>query len=113
MYPENSIRNIKQPRTFGALCMRTTSNMLGTYLFMSLVTSKVIRRRDWVEMLPGEVIDLNNIVFKSQSPKQHKYNNNYEGKIIHQELEFGVQNFGRFSPDQKNQTNHPIILMII
>jgi hypothetical protein len=61
VYAENDITNTMQPRTFGALIMRSAGNMQGTYLFMSLLTWKVIRRRAWVEMpLPKEVIDLIN-----------------------------------------------------
>jgi hypothetical protein len=48
-----------QPRTYGAISMGSAGNVQGTYLFMSLLTWKTIRRRTWIEIpLPGEVIDL-------------------------------------------------------
>jgi hypothetical protein len=61
VYAENDITNTMHPRTYGAISMGSTGNLQGTYLFMSLLTWKTIRRRTWVEMpLPGEVIDFIN-----------------------------------------------------
>ena len=39
----------------------SAGNMQGTYLFLSLTSWKIIRRRSWVEMpMPAEVIELIN-----------------------------------------------------
>ena len=58
---DNDITNTMQPRTYGAISLGSVGNMQGIYLFMTLLTWKIIRRRTWVEMpLPGEVIGLIN-----------------------------------------------------
>jgi hypothetical protein len=60
-YAEESISNTMQPRTFGAISFETTGNLQGTYMFLSLSTWKVVRRRTWIEMpIPDEVIELIN-----------------------------------------------------
>ena len=61
VYAEHDITNTMQPMTYGAISMGGVGNFQGTYLFMSLLTWKMIKRRTWVEMpLPGEVIDFIN-----------------------------------------------------
>ena len=61
VYAENDITNTMQARTFGAISLGSAGNMQGTYLFLSLTSWKIIRRRSWVEMpLPAEVIELIN-----------------------------------------------------
>ena len=113
-----------EPRTFGALSMGPTGNMQGTYLFMSLLTWKVIRRRTWVEMpLPGEVIDFinrkalsstritsdikmrvgNNII--SSDPTCDDTQEISDPENYDEIEESKVENFGRvFSPDKESSS---------
>ena len=50
-----------EARTFGAISLGSAGNMQGTYLFLSLTSWKIIRRRSWVEVpMPAEVIQLIN-----------------------------------------------------
>ena len=61
VYAERDITHTMQPSTY-AISIGSIGNFQGTYLFMSLLTSKTIKRRAWVEMpLPGEVIDFINL----------------------------------------------------
>ena len=56
MSTDNDITNTMQPRTYGAISLGPEGNMQGTYLFLSLLTWKIIGRRTWEMPLPGEVI---------------------------------------------------------
>ena len=61
VYAENDITNTMEARTYGAISLGSAGNLQGTYLFMSLTSWKIIRRRSWVEMpMPAEVIELIN-----------------------------------------------------
>ena len=58
---DNDITDTMQPRTYGAISLESVGNLQGTYLFLRLLTWKIIIRRAWVEMpLPGEVLGLIN-----------------------------------------------------
>jgi hypothetical protein len=68
VYAEHDITSTIQSMTYGAISMGGVRNFQGTYLFMSLLTWKMIKRRTWVEMpLPGEVIDFINLKALSTS----------------------------------------------
>jgi hypothetical protein len=61
VYADEDITNTMKPRTLGAICVGVSGNLQGTYLFLSLATWKILKRRQWVEMpIPQDVINLIN-----------------------------------------------------
>ena len=50
--------NSMQPRTIGALSLRPTENVQGSYFFFSLTTGRVLNCNQWTRLpMPNEVID--------------------------------------------------------
>jgi hypothetical protein len=84
---DSDITNTMQPRTYGAISLGSVGNMQGTDLFMSLLTWKVIRRRNWVEMpLAGEIIDLINRKVLSGASTSSDVNIRVGNNMIDEEL---------------------------
>jgi len=61
VYDEDRVTNTMRERTIGALSLGPTGNLQGTYLFLSLSTWDVIRRRTWTIIpITKEIIALIN-----------------------------------------------------
>ena len=122
VYTENEVTNTMQPRTHGALSMGSTGNLQGTYLFMSLLTWKTIRRRTWIEMpLPAEIIDFINRKALSSTSMTSDVEMRMGDKIIGNdltymdeaevdscqavEIENEVENFGSIQPPDEEINN--------
>ena len=59
--------NTMRTRTTGALSIRPTGNMQGSYYFYSLTTGRVINRNHWTALpMPGEVIDRVHLLARNQ-----------------------------------------------
>jgi hypothetical protein len=86
---DNDITNTMQPRTYGAISLGSAGNLQGTYLFLSLLTWKIIRRRTWVEMpLPGEVIGLINRKALSGEPTTSEVSIGVGNHVINEDITY-------------------------
>jgi hypothetical protein len=57
VHEDNAPTNSMMTRTTPAICLGPTGNLQGTYLFFSLVTGQILRRRRWTELpVPDSVI---------------------------------------------------------
>ena len=78
-----------KPRTLGEICVGVSGNLQGTYLFLSLATWKILKRRQWVKMpIPQDVINFIN-----------KWAENVGGVSITSEMRMGGSAIGEESED--------------
>jgi hypothetical protein len=67
VHEDDMITNTMKERTVGALCLGPSGNVQGGYIFVSLATWSVIRRRSWTSLpIPKEIIDLVNSKVKEE-----------------------------------------------
>jgi hypothetical protein len=114
VYNDDDTTNSMRERTRGAISLGTSGNLQGTYLFMDLITWKVIKRRAWTVLpMPVEVINQLNSKAKHENPdlqevNQEDLNNrgiNHENNLPYIPYVPDIREF----PEQANQPEPQLI----